>query len=232
MRGASLRLETPEGIDLELRPAGPVARGLAILIDEAIAQIASLVVLLVLGMLGAAGVGVWLVSYFLIEWFYPVLFEVLRGGQTPGKRSMNLRVVNADATPIAWNGSLVRNLLRVVDLLPGFYLVGLVSLCLTHRFQRLGDLAAGTLVVHDDRATGEHEAETMQELAALGATRATVALRSNEQRALLGFAERQRTLSDDRAIELSDLLTDLSGESGDAGRRALLRIANGVAGEG
>ena len=232
LHGASVRLETPEGIDLELRPAGPVPRGLALAIDETIAQIGSSLVLIALAVLGEAGFGLSLVVFFLVEWFYPVLFEVLRGGQTPGKRMMGLRVVNVDATPIEWNASLLRNVLRVADFLPGFYLAGLCSICITGRFQRLGDLAAGTLVVHDEQPIVDRDAVRSDPLATLGAARAAMTLRSDEQRALLAFAERQEQLSDARSIELADLLQGLSGAPGEAGRRELLRIANGIAGEG
>jgi len=227
--GASLRFETPEGIDLVVRPAGPVVRGLAFSIDESITWGGSAAVFGFLAFFGDAGIGVYLVLAFLTEWFYPVLFEVLRGGQTPGKSVMNLRVVNADATPIGWNASLLRNLLRVADMLPTFYALGLASMCLTERFQRLGDLAADTLVIHvtqaqtsaSDPAAASHE---------LGAVVSPVPLDAEEQRALLGYAERHAELSADRAVELADVLEPLTGETGAAGRRALLRIANGVVG--
>lgn len=230
--GAALRLETPEGIELELRPAGPVPRGLALMLDEAIAQAVTLASLGVLALLGRTGFGLALVVLFFVEWFYPVLFEVLRGGRTPGKQVMGLRVVNADATPIGWNASLLRNLLRVVDALPGFYLVGIASLCVTRRFQRLGDLAANTLVVHDDRARASLDPAFAPEIADLGARRPPISLDAEEQRALLAYAERQGSLSPERAIELAEVLAPLTGASGEEGRRALLRIANGLAGEG
>lgn len=231
-RGSALRLETPEGIDLEIQPAGPVARGLALAIDATITSVVTTVSAISLSMLGEAGIGLYLVLYFVVEWFYPVLFEVLSKGQTPGKRALGLRVVSEDATPIGWNDSFVRNLLRVVDFLPFFYLTGLVSLMLTDRFQRLGDLAGGTLVVHADegsdglRRIGEPGAAT----AGLGAARLPVPLPIEEQRAIVGWSERQSLLSEDRSIELSDQLAALSGSSGEEGRRALLRIANGIVG--
>ena len=234
---AMIRLETPEGIDVELRPAGPVARGLAILIDESIAQVASIALIIVAAFFGEAGFGVWGVVYFLIEWFYPVLFEVLRHGQTPGKSVMGLRVVSDDATPIGWNDSLVRNLLRVVDFLPMGYLVGLVSTVATRRFQRLGDLAAGALVVHADRVEARfseaREAERSARFEAdrgLGAAPLPLPLAVEERRSLVGFAERQADLGEERTFELSDLLEPLSGARGEEGRRQLIRLANGIAG--
>ena len=231
MIGAALRLETPEGIDLEVSVAGPVPRGLAILIDGLITQTATLVFGLVLGLAGSAGVGLYLLLLFLVEWFYPVLFEVLRGGQTPGKKAISLRVVNADATPIGWNASLLRNLLRVVDLFPVFYLAGVTSMLLNRRFQRLGDLAAHTLVIHaHSDALADRDASPAS-VGALGARLIPIALTAEDQRALLGYAERHGELSVERAIELSDILEPLTGENGDEGMLDLIRMANGIAGQ-
>lgn len=232
-----MRLETPEGIDVELRPAGPLARGLAIMIDESIAWLASIAIALVVGALGDAGVGVYLVVYFLIEWFYPVLFEVLRHGQTPGKAVMGLRVVSDDATPIGWSDSLVRNLLRVVDFLPIGYLAGVVCVVTTRHFQRLGDLAAGSLVVHADRVdrfeAREHAARRSEQAEAdrrLGSEPLPVSLSVVERRGIVGFAERQSDLSHERTLELTDLLEPISGARGEEGRRRVVRMANGIAG--
>ena len=166
-----------------------------------------------------------------------MLFEVLRNGQTPGKSVMGLRVVSDDATPIGWNDSLVRNLLRVVDFLPFGYGAGLVSIVSTRRFQRLGDLAAGTLVVHADRVDDvqvpERSAERDAQAEAdrrLGAMPLPVPLVLDERRGIVSFAERQGDLSAERVLELSDLLEPVSGERGEEGRRQVVRIANGIAG--
>ena len=78
-------------------------------------------------------------------------FEVLAGGRTPGKRWNGLRVVRTGGQPVGFVSSTIRNLLRVVDLLPGFYLVGIVSILVTKRNQRVGDLAAGTIVARAPR---------------------------------------------------------------------------------
>ena len=230
MTAAGLRLETPEGIDLEVIPAGPVPRGLALLVDGLITQSATLLLFVLLSLGGNAGLGLFFMLLFMIEWFYPVLFEVLRVGQTPGKRAMSLRVVSADATPIGWNASLLRNLLRAVDVFPIFYLAGVVSMLLGRRFQRLGDLAADTLVVHAQAPNAPREALSPAVLAALGARTSPIPLNAAEQRALLGYAERHTDLSVERAIELSDVLAPLSGERGEAGRAEVLRIASGIAG--
>jgi uncharacterized RDD family membrane protein YckC len=221
-----LRLETPEGIDLSISPAGPVARGLALAIDSAIRWGAMLAVGLSLSSLGGAGVGIFLVLLFLAEWFYPVFFEVLYNGQTPGKRALGLRVVNADGTPVSWSASLIRNLLRVADVLPLLYVGGVVSILCTDKLQRLGDLAAGTLVIHLPEA--RVASGSLRRVA--GASHASVPLRPDEQRSILGFAERSGELSDERTLELAQLLEPLTGEARTDGPAELFRIANGLAG--
>jgi uncharacterized RDD family membrane protein YckC len=99
------------------------------------------------------GVGLGLVFWFLLEWFYGGLFETFWNGQTPGKRLMGIRVLSIDGQPINGLQAVLRNVLRTVDQQPvAFCLVGLVSAAANDRFQRLGDLACGTMVVVDERS--------------------------------------------------------------------------------
>ena len=108
----SLRFqETPEGIDLELRLAGPVVRAAALGIDTLIKGVLYLALTPLLAFSGL-GVGLVLLGVLLIEWFYPVFFEIRRGA-TPGKRAMGLAVVQDDGTPVGPASSVIRNLLRV-----------------------------------------------------------------------------------------------------------------------
>jgi uncharacterized RDD family membrane protein YckC len=86
---------------------------------------------------------------FLFYWGYYIFFEMLWNGQTPGKRWTGLRVIRSDGTPITLSESLIRNLTRLVDFLPAAYGVGIITMFIDKRSRRLGDLAAGTLVVHD-----------------------------------------------------------------------------------
>lgn len=231
MIGAALRLETPEGIDLEVSPAGPVPRGLAILIDGTITQASTAVTAILLSFAGNAGMGLYLILLFLVEWFYPVLFEVLRGGQTPGKKLMGLRVVNADATPIGWNGSIVRNLLRTADFFPLLYVGGVVSMLVSSRYQRLGDLAADTLVVHvvpsEELALGALAPDDDE----LGTRMPSIPLTPADQRAILAFAERRSDLSVERAVEIANVLEPVTGARDEAGMREVVRIANGIVGQ-
>lgn len=217
-------LETPEGVELGLQVAGPVARGLAWALDALIRLGFYIVLALVLLPMGRFGTGLFLVLLFLGEWFYPVVGEVLFHGATPGKRSLGLRVIADNGTPVTLAASLIRNLLRFVDFLPLFYGLGLTALMLNRDFKRLGDVAAGTLVVYgrDPRPRG-------------GMPRAEAAappfeLRPEERQAVLDFAERRRLLSDERARELAGLTGPLVAGGGDPAER-LVRYAGWYAGE-
>lgn len=195
-----IRIETPEGTDLVLRPAGLVPRALAFAIDLAIRALASGVLVVIFLVFDQLGFGLAAIAWFILNWWYMVLFEVLDQGRTPGKRMLRLRVVHDDGTPIGWASSLSRNLLRFVDMLPFGYCIGAFS-CLNHaEFKRLGDLAAGTLVIHQDTPLARPVLPPAAPLAA------PVALRLEEQHAILDLAERQRELSSERTQELAVLI--------------------------
>lgn len=157
-----ISIATPEGLDLELTLAGLGSRSVARLVDQAI-QTAVVLALGVLAALAgvAEGVGggsgaavalsVVVIAVFLVQFGYDVLFEVLASGRTPGKRWSGLRVVRADGAPVGFVTSAVRNLVRLVDILPGMYAVGMVAVLASSRNQRLGDMAAATVVVRERR---------------------------------------------------------------------------------
>jgi uncharacterized RDD family membrane protein YckC len=140
--------ETPEGIALALRPAGVTARFYAFAIDSLIRFGIFIAISIALEGFGGLGKGLTLIAWFAIEWFYPVVFELTLSGATPGKRSMGLRVVMDSGLPVTPAASLVRNLLRTADFLPMLYGFGFACLLLRSDFKRLGDIAAGTLVVY------------------------------------------------------------------------------------
>ncbi|HDP89915.1 MAG TPA: RDD family protein [Thioalkalivibrio sp.] len=200
-------VETPEGIALRLATAGPVPRALAFGIDQLIRFGIYFALSFTLPWLGNFGIGILLILFFLVEWFYPVLFEVLNRGQTPGKAAMGLRVLHDDATPVNWGAAMSRNLLRAVDFLPLFYAFGLVSCLLNRDFKRLGDLVAGTVVVY---ATKRATAPQLPEAAP---HTPPFALQQEEQQALLSFAERSPRLTQERAEELARLTGDLVANS-------------------
>ena len=192
-------VQTPEGIDLHLPLAGLVPRSLAWLIDALIRLFIYTGLATVLLIFGDTGAGLYLLAAFVIEWFYPVLFEVLRDGQTPGKRSYGIKVLHDDGTPISWSASLIRNLLRVVDFLPIMYGFGIATMMLNRDFKRLGDLAAGTIVVYRDVPL------SVPKLSISQASRPPYALNLEEQQAIMAFAERSPSLTQERAEELAQL---------------------------
>ena len=213
--------ETPEGVDLALRVAGPVVRAAALAIDSLIKGGLYLVLLPLLAF-SDFGVGLLLLGMFLIEWFYPVLFE-LRSGATPGKRAMGLAVVADDGTPITPAAALLRNLLRTVDFLPLAYGAGLLCTLIDRDFRRLGDLAAGTLVIHVRPPSKPREIPRYPPLPP------PRPLSLDMQRALLDYAERRPRLSAERRAELAEILQPLTGQKGEAAEQSLLGYANWLA---
>lgn len=217
-------VNTPEGISLRLSPAGPVPRMLAWMIDTLIRLAINFVLFTGFAFLGKTGLGIALILSFLLEWFYPVYFELFKNGQTPGKKSFNLYVTMENASPVTPAASVIRNLLRFVDFLPLFYGFGFVSMLLTRRFQRLGDLVANTVVLHKPLE---------QQPIADGINTTPVApplsLQLAEQQALIRFHQRNAYLTEERATELA-LLTGKLVENEKQPTRKLLGIANWVLG--
>jgi uncharacterized RDD family membrane protein YckC len=155
MKVSTLLIRTPEGIVFSQLLAGPVTRFLAWWVDL-ICVIALLVVMsLVLSLLGllsgnlAGALGS--LGYFVISIGYGIACEWGWRGQTVGKRLLRLRVVDAEGLRLQFNQIVVRNLLRFVDALPVFYVVGGVACWLSSKCQRLGDLAANTIVIRNPR---------------------------------------------------------------------------------
>jgi uncharacterized RDD family membrane protein YckC len=195
---------TPEGVELHLRVAGPVPRALAWLLDLAWRCVALLLIGLVAAPFGGGiATGVLLLSWFALEWLVPAWFEASAGGATPGKRALGLMVVRDDGSPCAIGPALTRNLLRFADFLPFCYFGGLLSMLYTRDFKRLGDLVAGTLVVHAQRATVARRIPAAPPLAP------PHALAPDEVRTLLDFAERAPLLGASRALEIAGIAGSL-----------------------
>lgn len=148
-------LETPEHVVLPVAAAGPVVRAAAYGIDLFLRSILLAFCLVAVAMLfplfhlADAGMGLVLVAWFVLDWGWYVVFETFDHGRSPGKRVMGLRVVRIDGSPIGAREAMLRNLLRAADGLPLLYVVGAVTTALDSRFRRLGDLVAGTLVIHE-----------------------------------------------------------------------------------
>lgn len=152
-----LDIDTPEGVVFGYQVAGIGSRFIAALMDTSI--ILAVLCLFCCGLWAATHlyyVDSWVMALatlfiFVLLWGYYIFFEIVWNGQTPGKRRAGLRVIRTDGMPITLVDSLIRNLVRVIDFLPFFYTVGLVTMFLNAQARRLGDYAAGTLVVKEQR---------------------------------------------------------------------------------
>ncbi len=154
-------VETPESVAFAYELAGAGSRGAAILIDTVFVSLiiaAEVGVGILAGMALAAAkleeANVWVFGIviavaFVTYWGYYVFGEVFRNGRTPGKRYLGIRVVRDDGSRVSALDSVIRNAMRIVDALPGYYGVGLVTMLLSARSKRLGDMVAGTIVVRD-----------------------------------------------------------------------------------
>ena len=149
-------MATPEGVTLEVTLAGVGSRFAAGLIDQLLQSVVLVALVILVGVVGdpadtSAGLllALFFVALFFVQFTYDVLFETLAAGRTPGKRWMGLRVVKAGGGPVGFVTSALRNILRIVDALPGLYVVGMLCVLFTRNNQRLGDLAAGTIVVRE-----------------------------------------------------------------------------------
>ena len=148
----SIQIVTPENIAFRYQLAGPFQRLPAFLIDFGVRVATMLAVAIALAILGFISSGLaWvllLLAYFVLSWFYGVLFETYFNGQTPGKRVLDLRVLTDQGRPINGEQAVLRNLFRLADI--SFPLVSLIAASCSRRFQRLGDLVAGTIVIVEE----------------------------------------------------------------------------------
>jgi uncharacterized RDD family membrane protein YckC len=214
--------ETPEGILLELRPAGLSARCYAFVLDWLVRLVVVYVAGMATAVMGGVGVGFWLILFFALEWFYPVVFELGRSGATPGKKVMGLKVVMDNGLPVTPAASFTRNLLRVADFLPLCYDFAIVSMLVRRDCKRLGDLAAATLVVHQPRAAPKVRLETVTPVPP------SRVLAPRDQAALVSLAARAPTLTAERLDELAAIAAPAAGEAPHADP-AITRRVLGVA---
>jgi uncharacterized RDD family membrane protein YckC len=215
---AVVSVETPEGIFIELRPAGLTARFCAFSVDLMIRGGVLFTLGTVLQFMSGIGAAAFLISWFLLEWFYPVAFELAWSGATPGKRVLRLQTVMDNGLPITPAASVIRNLLRTVDFLPFCYGFAFVCLLLRRDFKRLGDLAAGTLVVHQQRVPARTSRSEVQPLAPV------LPLRPRDQAAVMALAARAHELTSGRLDELAALAAPICGDAGRSGPEVTRRV--------
>ncbi len=220
-------VELADGVEIQLRVAGPAVRSMAYMIDLLIRigiyiGVAIAAFMLLAGMIGPQmTTGLMLLFMFFMEWFYNVIFEAGAKGATPGQRSMKLRVMSVTGGPVSLAQAVMRNFLRVVDFMPGLYLTGIVCMLFTKRFQRLGDLVANTVVTYAEVPpviTPSVEIRAERRAPPQVLTR-------EEQAALLQFLERAPLWADERRIELSALAQPLTQAVGTEGLRRLCGMA-------
>jgi uncharacterized RDD family membrane protein YckC len=210
--------ETPEGIMLELRPAGLAPRFYAFTLDLLIRLSLLYGVAIAAAVMGGIGLALWFILIFALEWLYPVAFELTQSGATPGKRLMGLKVVMDSGLPITPAASLTRNLLRAADFLPLLYGFAVVSVLVRRDFKRLGDLAAATLVVYRLKPASSATFGDLEPLAP------AMSLAPHDQAALIALAARAPRLTRDRLDELAALAAPISGDTGKSGPEVTLRV--------
>jgi uncharacterized RDD family membrane protein YckC len=221
-----LTIQTPEYVGFQYILAGLGSRATAFLLDTAIRLLFLLVIFVVIILLSqrltsldptgivsslsknwiiASGV----IAYGIIDLGYFLLFEALWNGQTPGKRQQRLRVIRMDGSPIGWLGSAIRNILRAVDILAGVYPIGVVVMFMSRNSQRIGDFAAGTVVIVErsrgipkERTARQHTSEEKR-----GDIEAYIStLEPKQYQVLRSFLERREEMDQDHRQQLARLL--------------------------
>jgi len=218
--------ETPEGIVIELRPAGVTARFYAYLVDLLIRMMVLSVIAGFAGPMGGLGLALVLICAFALEWLYPVFFELSSWAATPGKRMLGLKTVMDNGLPITPAASFARNLLRVADFLPLAYGFAAISMLVRQDFKRLGDIAAATLVVHQPKAIPNLALSNVEPLAP------ALPLAIRDQTALIALAGRAAGLTAERLDELAAIAAPAAGttEPGPATTRRVLGVARWLLG--
>jgi uncharacterized RDD family membrane protein YckC len=226
-----IEVQTPENIAFQYRAAGPFRRLPAYLVDVAIRGLLTFAVgmlfIMLFGSVGLAGLGIGLglAGWFAMSWFYGGLFESYWNGQTPGKRMFGLRVVCVDGRPINGAQAVLRNILRAADALPvvpvpgmpqavpilPLYLVGVITPLFNARYQRLGDLVCGTMVIAEEKQYGA----TMIQMRDPEAIQLAATLPANLQvsrplgRALVKYVSRRAAFGVERRAEIARRLGEV-----------------------
>jgi uncharacterized RDD family membrane protein YckC len=208
---SDMSVRTAESVRLSYPLAGVGNRFLAAFLDVLFQSLLLVGLIILFGVLGqavqppaeiaAVATGLFILLLFGVFWGYYMLFEAVWNGQTPGKRLAGVRVVKDDGSPVGFLAVLVRNLVRIVDLLPFFYALGTLSILLTRKGQRLGDLAAGTVVV---KARAERDFQSLRTRALPAVGPITVrALSGEAQRIVREFVQREASMPEATAARLA-----------------------------
>ena len=224
-------VETPEQIELALPLAGVGSRALAFILDFAI-QLVPIIIALVLvlavksiSLLNTAGkdaapndvrpsvmaAAVFSIIVFVTNFLYFTFFDLVSRGQSPGKRALKLRVVRDGGLAIDARSSLIRNLVRTVDMLPGFYVLGMVSIFLSREHKRVGDLAAGTLVIRDHGDAVGDLAELLAPRSTNLASASRSALSASDRALVHDFLERRDRLPQEARTRVARQIAEQLG---------------------
>jgi len=218
-----LTIETPEQIELEFPVAGLGSRGMALLLDTLIQAVAVIAVLLFVDLVSSdlfrywKTAGKWTEAIaiffsFCLYWGYFAIFELFWNGQTPGKRQARIRVITASGRPITVFEAIARNFLRAVDSL-FFYMVGAIAIAVDKKNRRLGDMVAGTVVVHelqeqgDSYWYGQQNSETTPT-----SIEAITAMTGQEFHLIETFLNRRLDLPYDRRVATAKNIADRIGQ--------------------
>jgi uncharacterized RDD family membrane protein YckC len=217
-------IETPEQIDLMLEPAGLGSRFVAWVVDlltKGLLLFVLFVVAVVFAALLGKEVAQWFAGYYLallllvvalLVMGYDVYFEVRHNGQTPGKRHQGLRVMREGGGPVDFRSACLRSLLFPVDFLPLFYVLGGTLVLLTRHRQRLGDLAAGTIVIRERTAAPVVTDDLVADLASedfVFTPEHLAACTPGDRQVLRSFFQRYRDMDEEARYQLAGRLTDL-----------------------
>lgn len=223
----SIRIDTPESVDLALEPAGFGTRFAAAVIDAAIQGAVTFVIALV-SLTTAGGLtsgvdslpaffgpleGILLAVLLLILAFplmlYKPVLELFWNGQTVGKRAMGIRVVRSNGLPVHLLGVIIRNFMRVVDMLPSAYVIGAIAVLTTRQHQRLGDIVAGTVVVRERQGqtpVAPPQPENLAPADVDGLRQYVLRLEEIDLEPLRGFWERRHQLEPEARLRVANLI--------------------------
>jgi uncharacterized RDD family membrane protein YckC len=234
----SFRVQTPEGIEYSLYPAGLPIRFFAYGIDTIFQTLILLCLVFAYSILFGDMIGIWLIllAKFVIDWFYHILWEVFYRGQSPGKRFLGIRVIKNDGSPVDAGSSFVRNLLRFADGFLGLYFIVFIAAVTNKAFRRPGDWAAGTLVIYTWQSQAPERQNLMSWLDSVPPASPDRELGPEEKQGLLMFARHYPLLGPARADEIArPMAASLRGTAESTGEISdsnyLLGIARAFAGD-
>ncbi|MBN8192225.1 RDD family protein [Bacillus sp. NTK074B] len=177
MQEGQVDIRTPEYVSLQFQPAGLGSRAAALMIDQIILGILNILIVVILffattGNNGPFGLymfeinstlwGFAIIALFVLNWGYFLALEYFWGGKTVGKHLLGIRVMQENGHSVTLLSCFIRNLLRIIDLLPAAYFLGMIMIFLHSRHKRVGDIVAGTIVVHERRIKGKRKEKAIE----------------------------------------------------------------------